>query len=169
MDGLSFEAFGDLKGLDSTERLPNGKGAIMTNKRLQSYAKAAALSAVIVATASGLAFAADIPVKAAPKVKEVPFFFVNDTSVSFTWYFNATNPGVAGSADTVPGGIAGQKSTFFRATGEIDHFDVWEYGTILSSSRRTSTAIKTRNWESLVQMVPENYLHSREALLVGTS
>jgi hypothetical protein len=103
----------------------------MTDKRLKSYAKAAALSALIVGAASGYAFAADMPVKAPPAAKPVPFFFVNDTSVSFTWFFNATDPGVSGSSDTVSGGVAGQGNTFFRASGEIDHFDVWEYGTNL--------------------------------------
>jgi hypothetical protein len=103
----------------------------MTNKRLKSYAKAVALSTLIAGAASGFAFAADMPVKAPPPAKPVPFFFVNDTSVSFTWFFNATDPGVSGGSDSVPGGIFGEKNTFFRASGEIDHFDVWEYGTNL--------------------------------------
>ena len=103
----------------------------MTNKRLKSHAKAVALSALIAGAASSFAFAADMPVKAPPAAKPVPFFFVNDTSVSFTWFFNATDPGVSGGSDSVPGGVFGQKNTFFRASGEIDHFDVWEYGTNL--------------------------------------
>jgi len=72
-----------------------------------------------------------MPVKAPPAAKPVPFFFVNDTSVSFTWFPNATNPGVSGSAGSVIGGIPGAKNTFGRFSGEIDHFDVWEYGTNL--------------------------------------
>jgi hypothetical protein len=56
---------------------------------------------------------------------------VNDTSVSFTYFFQATDPGVSGSSGTVPGGIAGSGSSTFRAQGAIDHFDVWEYGTNL--------------------------------------
>src|ERR1700684_3866796 len=108
----------------------NWQGAIM-NKNLKSSAKAAAFAALLTASAGGYANAADIPVKAPPAAKPVPFFFVNDTSVSFTWYFNATDPGVAGSSNLVPGGIAGQGNSFFRASGEIDHFDVWEYGTNL--------------------------------------
>jgi len=103
----------------------------MTDTKFRSYAKAAALSALIVGTASGFAYAADMPVKAAPAAKPVPFFFVNDTSVSFTWFFDATDPGVAGSSDSVAGGIAGTGNKFWRASGEIDHFDVWEYGTNL--------------------------------------
>ena len=107
------------------------QGAIMTDKRLKSYAKAAAFSVLIAGAASGYAFAADMPVKAPPAAKPVPFFFVNDTSVSATWFFNATDPGVSGGSDVVPGGTFGARNTFFRASGEIDHFDVWEYGTNL--------------------------------------
>ena len=72
-----------------------------------------------------------MPVKAVPPPKPVPFFFVNDTSVSATWYFNATDPGVSGGSNIVPGGIAGDRNTFYRAQGSVDHFDVWEYGTNL--------------------------------------
>ncbi|HEX4043586.1 MAG TPA: hypothetical protein VHY10_17945 [Xanthobacteraceae bacterium] len=66
-----------------------------------------------------------------PPPKPVPFFFVNDTSVSFTYFFNATDPGVAGSSATVPGGVPNTGNTMYRASGSIDHFDVWEYGTNL--------------------------------------
>ena len=51
-----------------------------------------------------------MPVKALPPPKPVPFFFVNDTSVSATWYFNSTDPGVSGGSDVVPGGIFGAKN-----------------------------------------------------------
>ncbi len=108
----------------------NWQGANMP-KSLKSSAKSIAVAALLAASASGYALAADMPVKAPPPAKAVPFFFVNDTSMSFTYFFNATDPGVAGSSDTVPGGIAGQKNTFGRSSGEIDHFDVWEYGTNL--------------------------------------
>ena len=66
-----------------------------------------------------------------PPPKPVPFFFVNDTSVSATWYFNSTDPGVSGGSNVVPGGIFGERNSFYRAQGSIDHFDVWEYGTNL--------------------------------------
>jgi hypothetical protein len=89
------------------------------------------LSAAMAMSVSGYAFAADMPIKAPPPPKPVPFFFVNDTSVSFTWYFNATDPGVSGMSNIVPGGVAGTGNTFYRAQGSIDHFDVWEYGTNL--------------------------------------
>jgi hypothetical protein len=108
----------------------NWQGAIM-NKNLKSSAKAAAFAALLTASAGGYANAADMPVKAPPAAKPVPFFFVNDTSVSFTYFFQATDPGVSGSSQTVPGGIAGTGSTTYRAQGALDHFDVWEYGTNL--------------------------------------
>jgi hypothetical protein len=108
----------------------NWQGAIM-NKNLKSSAKAAAFAALLAVSAGGYAHAADMPVKAPPAAKPVPFFFVNDTSVSFTYFFQATDPGVSGSSATVPGGIPNTGMTTYRAQGAIDHFDVWEYGTNL--------------------------------------
>jgi hypothetical protein len=93
--------------------------------------KKVALAAAFAVSAGSVALAADMPIKAPPKVKEVPFFFVNDTSISGTYFFRATDPGVSGGSNTVPGGIAGEGNTFYRAQGSIDHFDVWEYGTNL--------------------------------------
>ena len=86
---------------------------------------------MLAGSAGGYAYAADMPVKAPPPPKPVPFFFVNDTSVSATWYFNSTDPGVSGGSNVVPGGIFGERNTFYRAQGSVDHFDVWEYGTNL--------------------------------------
>lgn len=107
----------------------HSQGAAVKNQYFAKL-KAVACAAVLAASASGYALAADMPVKAPPP-KPVPFFFVNDTSVSFLWYFNATDPGVSGGSDIVPGGIFGAKNSFYRAQGSIDHFDVWEYGTNL--------------------------------------
>jgi hypothetical protein len=100
----------------------------MNHKSLKRNLKAAVLTGAVMVFGGACAQAADMPVKAPPP-KPVPFFFVNDTSVSFTWYFNATDPGVSGMSNTVPGGVAGMRNTFYRAQGEVDHFDVWEYGT----------------------------------------
>ncbi len=108
----------------------NWQGAIMT-KNSKSSAKAAAFAALLAVSAGGYAQAADMPVKAPPAAKPVPFFFVNDTSVSFTYFFQATDPGVAGNSATVPAGIPNTGMTTYRAQGAIDHFDVWEYGTNL--------------------------------------
>jgi len=108
------------------------QGTIVNRKIFKTAAKTVALAAAIGASAATCALAADMPVKAAPRVvKEVPFFFVNDTSVSFIWYPDATNPGVSGGSNVVPGGVFGEKNTFARYQGSIDHFDVWQYGTNL--------------------------------------
>ena len=93
--------------------------------------RSALLGAVAAAATVGAACAADMPVKAPPPVPAVPFFFVNDTSVSATWFFDATDPGVSGNSGTVPGGSPGQGNTMYRAQFSIDHFDVWQYGTNL--------------------------------------
>jgi len=93
--------------------------------------KKVALAAAFAVSAGSVALAADMPIKAPPKVKEVPFFFVNDTSISGTYFFRSTDPGVSGNSNIVPGGTAGLGNTFYRAQGSIDHFDVWEYGTNL--------------------------------------
>jgi len=92
-------------------------------------AKPLALAFAFAATTAlaGAAFAADMsmPVKA-PPIKDVPFFLVNDTSVSFTWYPNATDPGVCAGA--VPDGFCSGNS-FSKYVGSATHFDVWAYGT----------------------------------------
>jgi len=95
---------------------------------IKNNAKSAVLAGAIAAATVGYAFAADLPVKAQPP-KPVPFFLVNDTSVSFNWYPYATDPGVSGSSGTVPGGIPGAGNRISRGQFVIEHFDVWEYGT----------------------------------------
>jgi hypothetical protein len=105
------------------------EGAIQMNLRgNKTHARSAAVAAMLAAGTIGYAHAADMPVKAVPAV---PFFFVNDTSVSATWFFNATDPGVSGGSGTVPGGNFGQGNTMYRAQFSMDHFDVWQYGTNL--------------------------------------
>jgi hypothetical protein len=93
-------------------------------------AKSAVVAVAAAAATMSCAYAADMPLKAKP-VAPVPFFFVNDTSVSFTYFPNSTDPGVPGGSNVVPGGIAGTKNSFARYQGSIDHFDVWQYGTNL--------------------------------------
>jgi hypothetical protein len=106
------------------------KGAIqMNNKGTKTHAAPVALAAALAVGTMGYAHAADcctMPVKATPPV---PFFFVNDTSVSSTYFFHATDPGVSGGSGSIPGGIAGAGNTMYRAQASIDHFDVWKYGT----------------------------------------
>ena len=103
----------------------------MIENRRKSNLSAVALATTLAVSGGGYAYAADMPLKAPPPPKPVPFFFVNDTSVSATWYFNSTDPGVSGGSNIVPGGIFGERNTFYRAQGSVDHFDVWEYGTNL--------------------------------------
>jgi hypothetical protein len=100
----------------------------MSNRGTKSHVRSALLATAVAIGTMGYAHAADMPVKAVPAV---PFFFVNDTSVSFTWFPKATDPGVSGGSNTVPGGIGGAGNTFGRYQGAIDHFDVWQYGTNL--------------------------------------
>jgi hypothetical protein len=108
-------------------------GDVMRQNNFLSKAKATLLGAAIAVSLGGLAHAADMPTKAPalPPPKPVPFFFVNDTSVSFTWYFASTDPGVAGGSNIVPGGNGGTGNTFWRGQGSLDHFNIWEYGSTL--------------------------------------
>ena len=75
------------------------------------------LAALIAATATGVAGAADMPVKAVPKkAPEIPYFLVNENSLSYHYEFKATEPG-NGYTD--------------KHVGTFTHFDVWAYGTNL--------------------------------------
>ena len=104
-------------------------GTKMKCRRLKRNAKSAVAVCALLTTTVGYAYAADMPVKAPPPVPAVPFFFVNDTSVSFTWYPRATDPGVSGGSNIVPGGISGEPNAFNKYVGSVTHFDVWQYGT----------------------------------------
>jgi len=92
--------------------------------RLKAIA-AAALSLAALAPTS-FAKAADLPykVKAMKPVAEVPFFFVIDDRVTFSWIPRATDPGVASlnRNGTVNPITAKQVYSF-------THFDAWAYGT----------------------------------------
>jgi hypothetical protein len=92
----------------------------MSIKSFARFLKPAALAAALAVTAVGAASAADMPAKAAAPA---PFFLVNDTWVSFTWYPHATDPGVSGN------NIVGQSNAFSKYVGTVSHFDVWAYGT----------------------------------------
>jgi hypothetical protein len=108
------------------------RAVTMDSGAIKRSTKAVLLAAMAAAMAIGCAHAADLtPTYKAPPAKPIPFFIVNDTSVSFTYFPGSTDPGVAGSSGSVPGGIAGQGNSFARYQGSIDHFDVWEYGTNL--------------------------------------
>ncbi|MET4212319.1 hypothetical protein [Bradyrhizobium sp. LA2.1] len=84
---------------------------------------AAALSIATLAT-SGLAQAADLPVKAAKKASDVPFFLVIDNRVTFSWMPKGTDPGMwsVNPNGSINGTTAKQVYSF-------THFDLWAYGT----------------------------------------
>jgi hypothetical protein len=87
----------------------------MNNRATKSHAKSAVLAAALATGTIGFAHAADMPVKAVPAV---PFFLVNDNSISFTYFPNATDPGVIARTN--------------RYEVDLTHFDVWRYGTNLA-------------------------------------
>ena len=78
---------------------------------------------------AGAAFAADLGAYKAPAPAPTPFFIVNDNSVSFTWYANATDPGVA--PVLMPSGCPGtaifgnancSSNSFNKFQFEVTHF-----------------------------------------------
>jgi hypothetical protein len=90
---------------------------------LRSALAAAALSIVSLIPA-GFATAADLPLKAAKPVADLPFFLLIDDRVSYSYQFTATAPGnfIVNPNGTLNGNTAKQVYTF-------THFDVWAYGT----------------------------------------
>src|SRR5438445_13585551 len=84
---------------------------------------AAALSLATLAT-GGLAQAADLPVKAAKKAPDLPFFLVIDDRVSFSWMPKGTDPGMwsVNPNGSINGTTAKQVYSF-------THCDLWPYGT----------------------------------------
>lgn len=83
---------------------------------------AAGLSLAMLAL-NGFATAADLPVKAEPKI-DAPFFSVIDDRVTFSWLPKGTSPGIFSIQPngTVNGTSAQQLYSF-------THFDAWAYGT----------------------------------------
>jgi hypothetical protein len=84
---------------------------------------AAALSLAALAS-TGLARAADLPVKAVKKVPDLPWFILIDDRVSFSWMPNGTDPGVYSIRPN--GSIDG---TTAKQVYSFTHFDIWQYGT----------------------------------------
>src|SRR5579859_4679098 len=84
---------------------------VLMSTSTKSLFTSTALAMAFAASMAGSSLAADIPTKAAP-MAPAPFFLVNDTSVSFTWYANATDPGVAGGSNVVNGGFPNQGNSF---------------------------------------------------------
>jgi hypothetical protein len=84
---------------------------------------AAALSIVSLVPA-GFASAADLPLKAAKPVADLPFFLVIDDRVTYSYVFQGTDPG---QASVNPNGTINGKTP--KSVYSFTHFDVWAYGT----------------------------------------
>jgi hypothetical protein len=107
------------------------------------FSRKLALAGILLAATASLASAADLPTKA-PVLKapaDVPFFFVNDNSISYHYEFTATNPG------------AGQTP---KNVLSFTHFDVWKYGTnffnvdwLKATSSSTPTASGTQGYTEI--------------------
>ena len=86
---------------------------------------AAALLSFAALAPGSFASAADLPVKAKAKpVPDVPFFFVIDNRVTFSWEPKGTDPGAYSPR---PGG--GFNGATAKQVYSFSHFDVWAYGT----------------------------------------
>jgi hypothetical protein len=88
----------------------------------RAIAAAAALSFAALVP-SGFASAADLPVKAKP-VADLPFFFVIDNRVTYSWMPKGVDPGMFSVQPN--GSING---TTAKSVYSFTHFDVWAYGT----------------------------------------
>lgn len=81
----------------------------------------AAGAAILTSLMSG-ALAADLPNTKSPPpapASPLPFFVVNDNTISLSYQFTATDPGIF-----TPSG-----STFGKTVVNFTHFDIWGYGT----------------------------------------
>src|SRR6202048_405790 len=85
---------------------------------------AAAVLSLATLAPAGFASAADLmPVKAKP-ITDVPFFFVIDDRVTYSWMPKGTDPGAFSAK---PGG--GFNGTTAKSVYSFTHFDAWAYGT----------------------------------------
>src|SRR5690348_106616 len=85
---------------------------------------AAALLSLSTLAPAGFASAADLPVKAQKPPPDVPFFFVIDDRISFSWMPKGTDPGVF---SINPNGTINGKTE--KQVYSFTHFDAWAYGT----------------------------------------
>jgi hypothetical protein len=84
---------------------------------------AAAMSFAALAS-TGMARAADLPVKAKAKPADLPFFLLVDDRVTFSYIFTGTDPGVW---TRKPDGSVNGKTA--KEVYSFTHFDIWQYGT----------------------------------------
>jgi hypothetical protein len=101
------------------------------------------LAGLFLAATAGLASAADLPTKEPASTAPIdpPFFIVNNNSISYSYEFTGTDPGVGQTPKNV--------LTF-------THFDVWKYGTNLfnvdwlkATSSSTPTASGTQGYTEI--------------------
>jgi hypothetical protein len=83
-----------------------------------------ATAALAALASAGVARAADLPVKAAKPVKDLPFFLVIDDRVTYSYIFKGTDPGVF---SVRPDGSFNGKTA--KQVYSFTHFDIWGYGT----------------------------------------
>jgi len=86
---------------------------------------AAAVLSVATLVPAGFASAADLPYKAKAKpVADLPFFFVIDDRVTYSWMPKGTDPG---AFSVRPDGSINGKTA--KSVYSFTHFDAWAYGT----------------------------------------
>lgn len=91
----------------------------------RNKAIAAALLSFATLAPASFASAADLPYKVKAKpVPDVPFFFVIDNRVTYSWMPNGTDPG---AYSLKPGG--GYNGNTAKSVYSFTHFDAWAYGT----------------------------------------
>ncbi len=73
---------------------------------------------------TGMAKAADLPVKAKAKPADLPFFLLIDDRVTYSYIFSGTDPGVWSRKPD--GSIDGKTA---KNVYSFTHFDIWQYGT----------------------------------------
>src|SRR6202045_2004902 len=91
----------------------------------RTKAIAAAMLSLASVVPVSFASAADLPVKVKAKpIPELPFFFVIDDRVTYSYIFKGTDPGVFSITPT--GAINGNTA---KSVYSFTHFDAWAYGT----------------------------------------
>jgi hypothetical protein len=91
---------------------------------LRKTAIACAALAFAAVASTGLARAADLPVKAQKPPADLPFFLLIDDRVTYSYIFNAKQPGMFVRN---PDGTVNSNTT--KQVYSFTHFDIWQYGT----------------------------------------